>query len=130
MSLSTLKSSIRRNLSNVPGWRTGKKILVIESDDWGSIRMPSTSALSALEKQGVDLLSVDSKRYNCHDTLGSDSDLADLFETLVKFKDKNGESAAFTAVSVVANPDFERIIANDFKNYYYEPFTKTLERYY
>ena len=33
-----------RNLSNLPGWRTSRKIVVIESDDWGTIRMPSNKA--------------------------------------------------------------------------------------
>ncbi|NTW32234.1 MAG: hypothetical protein HGB12_06370 [Bacteroidetes bacterium] len=34
--------------SNIPGWRTDRKILVIESDDWGSIRMPSKETYSGL----------------------------------------------------------------------------------
>ena len=34
-----------------------------------------------------------------------------------------------TGVNVVANPDFKAIEANDFKEYVYEPYTKTCERY-
>jgi hypothetical protein len=34
-----LKTSMTRNLTNAIGWRTNRKIVVIESDDWGSIRM-------------------------------------------------------------------------------------------
>jgi hypothetical protein len=128
--LNTLKSAIKRNISNLPGWRTNKKIIVIESDDWGSIRMPSVKSLENLEKQGLDLRGGDSNRYNLYDTLASKDDLADLFESLIKFKDQNGRSAAFTAVSVVANPDFEKIKDNNFEIYFPEPFTKTLERYY
>ena len=37
----TLKQTITHNLLNIPGWRTKRHIVVIESDDWGSIRMPS-----------------------------------------------------------------------------------------
>jgi hypothetical protein len=48
---------------------------------------------------------------------------------LKSVKDKNGTSAKMTSVSLVANPDFEKIKANNFQNYFYEPFTKTLERY-
>ena len=36
-----LKQIISHNLLNIPGWRTKRKLVVIESDDWGAIRMPS-----------------------------------------------------------------------------------------
>ena len=36
-----IKENVSRNLSNLPGWRTKRHIIVIESDDWGSIRMSS-----------------------------------------------------------------------------------------
>ena len=36
-----IKQTITHNLLNIPGWRTKRHIVVIESDDWGSIRMPS-----------------------------------------------------------------------------------------
>lgn len=29
------------SLKHLPGWKTNRKIVVFESDDWGSIRMPS-----------------------------------------------------------------------------------------
>jgi hypothetical protein len=35
------KHDLIRNLSNIPGWRTNRKIVVIESDDWGAICMAS-----------------------------------------------------------------------------------------
>ena len=53
-----------------------------------------------------------------------------LFELLEKHKDAKGNSAVFTAVSVVANPDFEKIKANDYKEYYFETFDKTLEFFF
>jgi hypothetical protein len=37
--LSEIKQNLSRNLSNLPGWRTNRHIIVMESDDWGSIRM-------------------------------------------------------------------------------------------
>ena len=37
----TILSGIKKWLINIPGWRTNRHIVVIESDDWGSIRMPS-----------------------------------------------------------------------------------------
>lgn len=120
---------LAREISNVPGWRTKRKIVVIESDDWGSVRMPSLKAAEELAADGVDIAG-ESFRYNYNDTLADKNDLAALFETLTKYKDKNNRSAVFTAVSVVANPDFTKIKDNGFREYYYELFTKTLERYY
>ena len=35
---------------------TNRRILVIESDDWGSVRMPSTQAFKRLEEAGLDLM--------------------------------------------------------------------------
>jgi hypothetical protein len=123
-----VKQQVIRNFSNIPGWLTNRKIIVIESDDWGSIRMPSIGAFDRLQRQSIDLTQGDSKRYNKYDNLASSDDLSTLFELLSKFIDKNNKSAIFTAISVVANPDFEKIRKFDYEKYYYEPFTETLSR--
>jgi hypothetical protein len=125
-----VKSTIIKNLSNLPGWRTKRKIVVIESDDWGSVRMPSIEILKGLMAKGLDLTGGDSNRYNLNDSLAGKEDLIALFETLTKYKDQNNKPAVFTAVSLVANPDFKKIKEQGFTTYYHEPFTKTLERYY
>ena len=130
MQVSNIKSVIRRNLSNLPGWRTNRKIVVIESDDWGSVRMPSLQVFKTLTEEGLDLTGGDSKRYNLYDTLADKNDLTALFETLTSFKDQRRQSPVFTAVSVVANPDFQKIKEDNFKTYFPEPFTKTLQRYH
>ncbi|MBL7873744.1 MAG: hypothetical protein JNM78_19145 [Cyclobacteriaceae bacterium] len=120
---------VRRSLSNIPGWRTNRKIVVFESDDWGSIRMPSVRAYESLKKLGVDMDSGDSMRFNQYDTLANQEDLVQLFETLHAHKDHHGKPVVFTAVSLVANPDFDKIRESDFTAYYYEPFTTTLTKY-
>lgn len=123
-----LKNTIKA-ISNIPGWRTNRKIVVIESDDWGSLRMSSNEAREYLIARGLNLEKGGGARYNMFDTLASKEDLQHLFEVLSSVKDKNGESAKITAVSLVANPDFEKINANNFEFYHYEPFTKTLDRH-
>jgi hypothetical protein len=128
--IGNFKRSVLKNLSNLPGWRTNRKIVVIESDDWGSIRMPSINAFNNLETKGIDLRSGDAERYNLFDTLASKQDLSELFEILSRYKDANGNAAVFTAVSVVANPDFKKIKEHKFQEYFYEPFPVTLERYH
>lgn len=122
----TLKSKLVVNLSNVKGWRTKKHIVVIESDDWGSVRMSSLESFERLRSAGIP---VDKDHYNINDSLESNEDLEMLFETLRKFRDSTGRHPVMTGVNVVANPDFQAIADNDFTEYVYEPYTKTCERY-
>ena len=70
---------------NLKGWHTSKKIIVIHSDDWGSIRMPSNKAREKLQShQEIK----ETNAYAKYDTLASTSDLEALFEVLHSVKDK------------------------------------------
>lgn len=121
----TLKQTITHNLLNIPGWHTKRKIVVIESDDWGSVRMPSREVYEEFLKRGV---AVDRDPYCRYDCLATADDLSALFEVLTSVKDKNGHPAVVTANAVVANPVFDKIKESGFKEYFYEPFTETLKR--
>jgi hypothetical protein len=118
---------IKKNLLNIPGWRTKRKIIVIESDDWGSIRMPSKKVFDELLNYG---LRVDLCPYNKFDTIASRDDFEILFNTLNSFKDFKGNHPVITANSNVANPDFRKIQNNNFEHYFFELFTNTLKNYY
>ncbi|WP_416867061.1 MAG: hypothetical protein ACMVP2_06130 [Imperialibacter sp.] len=118
-----------RNLSNLPGWRTGRKIVIIESDDWGSVRMPSLDILEKLKAGGLDMESGDSARYNQNDTLASAADLSELFEVLLSVNDSNGRPMVFTPVSLTANPDFGKIRESGFSQYFFETLPVTFSRF-
>lgn len=118
--------SLRNNLSQLLGWRTKRHIIVIESDDWGSIRMPSYEVRETLRQNGF---LIDRCKFSSYDSLASEADLANLFDVLSSVKDANGRHAVLTANAVTANPDFKRIRESGFEGYYYEPFTETLKRY-
>ena len=120
---------IVKHLSNLLGCRTRRKIVVIETDDRGSIRMPSLKAYRRLQQLGLNIDKSDNQRFNTLDTLASPNDLEPLFDTPRQVKDSQGYYPVFTAMPLVANPDFEKIAANDFTQYAYEPFTTTLQRY-
>lgn len=117
---------VKYQLGNIPGWRTNRKLVVIESDDWGSIRMPSKSIFDILIKEGVPL---DRSTYNRYDSLASEEDLSLLFEVLHSVRDINGNPVKITANTIVANPDFEKIENSGFREYHFEKFTETLKRY-
>lgn len=121
----TYKSALLTNFSNLPGWSTRRKIVVIESDDWGSVYMPDGKALEALKEKGIPLTS----HYVNNDTLESDEDMDMLFEVLRNHKDATGRNIVMTGVNVVANPDFERIEANGFSRYEFELFPETAKRF-
>ena len=107
--------------------RMDGRVVVFESDDWGSVRMPSLGALNRLNKKGVLLALPQS--YDSVDTLASNEDLEFLMEVLSSVKDKNGNPAKITLNTCVANPDFEKIKKSGYQEYFYEPFTETLKKY-
>lgn len=120
-------SKLYRHISNIPGWRTSRKLVVIESDDWGSVRMPNREARSRLIDSGIIR---DDNRYNRYDTLATVNDLNALYSVLLKYKGSNGKPAVVTPITITGNPDFEKVERENFQKYYCEPFTVTLERYY
>ncbi|MCQ2076346.1 MAG: hypothetical protein MJZ20_04830 [Bacteroidaceae bacterium] len=115
----------RKELHNMFGWHTKRHLVVIESDDWGSIRMPSREVYDEFLRQGVR---VDKDAYCRYDNLATKHDLENLFEVLNSVKDKNGHPAVITANTLSANPVFDKIRESNFTQYFYEPFTETLKR--
>lgn len=118
--------TIGRIRDNIAGWRTNRKIIVIESDDWGSIRMPSRSAYQKCLSAGYP---VNESIYERYDSLLSQADLNLLFTLLSDHKDHTGRNPIITANCVVANPNFEKIRRNNFQEYNYELITDTFKRY-
>lgn len=126
MIVSNIKNTIKYNLKNIPGWRSKRKIVVFECDDWGTNRIPSAEKYKKLLENGIP---VDNSPYNRFDTIERKEDLEALFEILLSFKDKNGRNAVFTPFFNMANPNFEKIRESNFEKYHYEKFTETLSRY-
>lgn len=125
--LNVIKGKVRGHLTNIKGWRTQRKIVVIESDDWGAIRLPEAGILQQLKDLGIK---TDRDPMLENDALASEEDLQALFNTL-KSIPRNSDSAtpSITANTIVANPDFKKIEDGGYQYYYFEPFTKTLQCY-
>ena len=121
------KSKVTHALMLLKDHRVKQHIVVFESDDWGSIRMPSLGVLRHLDAQGVKVPLPQS--YDSLDTLASNDDMELLMEVLSSVKDAKGKPAKMTLNCCVANPDFEKIKESSFQEYFYEPFTETLKRY-
>lgn len=109
------------------GNKVPEKILVIESDDWGSNRMPSKEMLSDLIRKGI--LSENCSPNDRFDTIIRSSDIESLYEVLTSVKDKYGNHAVISPFFNATNPDFDAIRRDGFEQYHYETFDTTLSRY-
>ena len=111
----------KKSALNISGWRTNKRIVIIESDDWGAIRMPSLSVFNNLRNRGFK---VENCPYSKFDALEDGEDLEQLFDILLRHKDRLGRNAAITANTIVGNPDFSRIKDCDYKAFFFRPFNE------
>ncbi len=123
--LPSIRGNVQRHLVNAIGPKTDRKIVVIESDDWGAIRMPNAQIYNQLLELG--LINPNDK-FARYDGLESADDLNALFNVLDDFTDINNNPAVITANVIVCNPDFEQIEASNYQRYHYETVEKTFER--
>jgi hypothetical protein len=117
----TIKGSFFHLYSQVKGFKTHRKLVVIESDDWGSTRMPRKEVLPFLAKSGINLENNPHSRF---DTLEDENDLAALFELLHK-PIFNNNKPKITCNFIMANPDFNKIEEDEFNTYHYKVFTES-----
>ncbi len=123
----SLNNRLKTHICELKDFQTTRHIVVFESDDWGSIRMPNKKAWDELLRLGY---AVDKRPYERFDTLESPEDLEALFGVLSKYKDSNGNHPVITANMLMANPDFEKIKKSNYQEYYFEPISNTYNRYY
>ncbi len=106
-------------------WHTNRKIVVFESDDWGSTRIPDHATFQRLIPR---VPGIEKDYYAAFDALESSEDLERLFETLRPHKDANNNPPIITANTIMANPDYKKIKASGFTEYHYEPFYDSILR--
>lgn len=124
--INSFKSYSKGYIYNLKGWTTNRKIIVMESDDWGGERTPNKKTYSRLIQSGIR---VDKCPFSKFDTIESIVDLEVLFETLSSVKDKNNKSAILTANFNLANPDYAKIKKYDYQEYFYIDYKATLDKY-
>lgn len=126
MIVSKLKSKLSNYIYNVPGWKTNKKIVVIESDDWGSERTPTKREYDDMLSAG---LKVDACPFSKYDTVESNDDLEHLYSVLSNHKGADGKPPVITANFNLANPNYEDIAKNNYECYSYLNYKQTLDKY-
>lgn len=120
------KKYIYRNAINSYGLKSNQKLLAIESDDWGSVRVPSKQVYDSLKSSNIKM---ENCPYSKYDALETNDDLNHLFNTLSDIKDKNDNFPIITTNFLTANPDFEAIKKDNFVKYSYESLEVTYSNY-
>ncbi len=120
-----LQSVLARGKMFTHAYRTNKKIVVIESDDWGGIRTSNRAAYDELANKDYQL----SRSAYSLDCLESNEDLEALFHCLERFQFNNGQHPKITGNVILGNPDFKAIRASNFEDYSYESVDRTLQHY-
>lgn len=93
-----------------------ERIVIFQSDDWGSQRMPSKSIYDKLSTQ--NWLNIEACPYTRNDSLENEFDLDRLFNVLLSFKDSLGNNPSFTMNMNMFNPDISKIRDSNFELYY------------
>lgn len=110
-------------LKHLLGHKTSRKIIVFESDDWGSFRFKNKAIRDAFMPQPQP-----GQWMHYNDCFESYEDVQALEDTLKSVADKNNKSAKFTFLMNPANPDFKKIEEENFKTYHYETWIETLSK--
>ena len=111
----------RNRLSNFRGVHP----VVFESDDWGLCgEGRNAQVYSDLISIGYTDIVSEKLQPMYKNTLESETDLENLCNSLVKYKDSLGRFPVITANMIMSNPDFDRIKMNKFSNYFVIPITK------
>lgn len=120
------KKSISYNFQAILGKKANRKFLIIESDDWGHVSMPSIDAYQKLKDYGVP---VDSCPYSTYDALEDHNDIEILNNFCASFRDINGLPLKVTANFIMANPNFEYIKDSNYLKYRYIDLKETYQRH-
>lgn len=120
----SLKETLAVNVKNIVGWKTKRKIVVFSVDDYGNVQLDSREARDKIFANGLKTIT----RFDQYDALETPDDLSALYDTLTSVKDKFNRPAVFTAFSVCANIDFERMRETGCTVYYYEELPRTFEK--
>jgi hypothetical protein len=126
-SLADIKSATLRLATNLRGWRTRRKLLVIESDDWGAIRMPNRRVWERLLAAGIR---VDKSIYDSLDCLENYKDLEALMNVIDSHSDSGGRPATFTFNTVMGNPDFTAIHCDGFARFHHQHLFESYRHYH
>ncbi|GCC50603.1 hypothetical protein SanaruYs_08180 [Chryseotalea sanaruensis] len=117
--------SVKSHFANIPGWRTKRKLVVFESDDWGMVRTSGIVAYTKLNGK----YPLASCEYSKNDAVERRDDVTGLMEILTKNISQSGSIPKFTLNYVMFNPDFDKIKSDNFSSYHRKDVLDTYQHY-
>ncbi len=114
--LNTLRRVFRngRSLLPVEGFAFGRPLLVLQSDDWGRVGIRDREGWEELRESGVEL---GERSYDFY-SLETAEDVAAVSSLLQRHRDSTGRPACLGMNFIVANVDFAKVKANNFRHVY------------
>lgn len=114
-------SSFRNSL----GWSSKQRIIVFESDDWGSDRFSDKAIRDYYIKKGYP---IEKCWMSFVDNFESNQDAEEFLALLYEQGSQGKSRPKCTFLFNPANPDFEKIGERNFQDYYYESFQDRVVR--
>jgi len=103
------------------GFAFGRPLVVLQSDDWGRVGLRE----DAWEEVQRFVPNLGERAYDCY-SLETAEDLGALASLLGRHRDSTGRPACLQMNFILANVDFARVAADDFRNIHLVPLTHGL----
>jgi hypothetical protein len=113
-----------RDLFPVEGFHFDRPLVLLQSDDWGRVGLRDRAGLEELRSGGIE---IGERPYDFY-TLETAEDLSALRALLCRHRDSAGQYASIGMNFIVANLDFARIEADDFRRIHLLPLGEGLPR--
>jgi len=111
-----------RSLLPVEGFAFGLPLIVFESDDWGRVGVRDREGCEELRDLGLNL---GERSYDFY-SLETAEDVAAVVSLLERHRDSTGRPACLGMNFIVANVDFAKVSADNFRQIHLRPLTEGL----
>jgi len=121
--LSALRRAWGRGLKRpVEGFVFGRPLLVLQSDDWGRVGVRDRETWEALRTAGINL---GQRNYDFY-SLEAAQDIEALVSLFSHHRDSTGHPARLGMNFIMANVDFAKVAADNFRRIHLRPLTEGL----
>jgi hypothetical protein len=100
-----------RSLLPVQGFAFGRPLVLLQSDDWGRVGVKDRDGWEDLRALGINL---GERSYDFYG-LETAEDVTEIASLLQRHRDSTGRPACLGMNFIVANVDFAKVTANDFR---------------
>jgi hypothetical protein len=113
-----------RDLLPIEGFQFDRPLVLLQSDDWGRVGLRDREGLEELQSAGIAL---GERPYDFH-TLETAEDLSALRSLMRRHRDSAAQCASIGMNFIMANLDFARMEAGDFRQIHLLPLDEGLPR--